>query len=507
LINVFDLPSKYLGMIQNTVFIPKEKQNRHQGKSMVVVFLTRFCKVGCTHCIEDEVSSDGCSKIVDFINSADVEYVLIAGGGEPFEQEELVYRVVNRSKVNRIVIVTNGFWGRTIEKASYVIQQLQKIVSNKKEQSTLVLRLSLDQWHTARIGNQVIVNIVNAFDNLIGENEHFKLELHTIENDKSIDEIQVHLPNSHLNMGAEQVVSDTGKVMKNSKRRGILTLESGLNIPVGYAKLFYPNLLVNLNRPEEVQRAMKPFYDDVNINQKGNYSVIYNDDGTKGLDYLINFNGNITTWGNYQLETISNIYIDSYQDILDNLYNDIISYSMIDKRLDFRENLIKPVNPLAVTRASAINIRDYSGAYMLQEHHTALFYAIRAIRHYRTNGVIDISIFKHLPNELIYAINAEEQTLIEMYKQSNYSIIQQYMNDPKFTAVDWIDLFKLIQLNHYIVRDDQLKEGLEFLNKKYGFRFSDVDEVVRNMDVEGVIARLIERMTFQQPAVAGLSME
>jgi hypothetical protein len=340
---------------------------------MVVVLPTRFCKVGCTHCIfnsrpkfkdsnvseKDEISWDGCSKTVEFINSANVEYVLIAGGGEPFEKEDVVFHLIEHCEVNRVVIATNGFWGKNYEKAFQIINRLHEMVE-QKEHLTLVLRLSLDQWHKDRIGDNIIVHIIQAFDQLVERNKQFMLEIHTIENDKSIDELQQNFPNSYRVDGSDQVISDNNKVLKNSKKRGVLTLESGLRIPIGYAKLFYPNLLVDLNRSEqELEHIQKPFYDDVNLNQKGNYSVIYNDDGTKGLDYLINFNGNITTWGNYQLENTSNLYIDSYEDIQSNLYNDVISYSFIDKTLNFRESIVGVVNPYAVTRASAINIRDY----------------------------------------------------------------------------------------------------------------------------------------------------
>jgi hypothetical protein len=285
--------------------MPSNKQKRHDGKSMVVVLPTRFCKVGCTHCIfnskpkfknsnvseKDEVSWDGCLKTVEFINAANVEYVLIAGGGEPFEKEDVVYHIIKHCKVNRVVIASNGFWGKTYERASQVINKLRNLVDRKDESLTLVLRLSLDQWHTERIGNKVIANIVHAFDSLIGKHNRFVLELHTIENDKSIDELQLNFLNSYRVDGSDQVISDNSKVLKNSKKRGVLTLESGLEIPIGYAKLFYPNLLVDLNQSKkELEHIQKPFYDDVHLNQKGNYSVIYNDDGTKGLDYLINFN-------------------------------------------------------------------------------------------------------------------------------------------------------------------------------------------------------------------------
>ncbi|SEM85327.1 radical SAM protein [Lihuaxuella thermophila] len=516
-INIFDWPKRYLDIIRSKPLIPLDKQKRHDGKSIVVVLPTRFCKVGCTHCFchskpkmrdnicldeKNELSWDGCSKVIQFINSADVEYMLIAGGGEPFEKEDFIYYLVEHCKVNRAVIATNGFWGRTHEKACQVLSRLRKIVEERAEKLMLVLRLSVDQWHIARIGNKGLITIIDAFNRLIGEHNYLKLELHTIENDKSIDELQLHFPNSHKNDGT-QVASDNDKVLKKSKKRGFLTLESGLKIPIGYAKLFYPNLLVNLNDSDEkIQRVLKPFYEDIKVNQQGNYSVIYNDDGTKGLDYLINFNGNITTWGNYQLENISNLYIDAYEDVQNNLYNDIISYSFIDRDHEFREQLIKPVNPSAILRAAAINVRDYSGAYMLLESHTALYYAIQVIRYYTDEGLIDQSTFSHFPTELLSVIHSDNEHVISLYSQSMYSIIQQYAEDSNCTKDDWVDLFKLIELKHFCVTDEQIAQGLEFFNVKYGTQYTEIHEVIQDIDIKSAIPRLIERMTFQQPRVS-----
>ncbi|SDX92773.1 radical SAM protein [Thermoactinomyces sp. DSM 45892] len=514
LTNIFDTPQKYLDIIRSSTCIKEENQKRHNGKSMVVVHPTRHCKVGCTHCIfysqpkrgvsadiKDEMSWTGCNHTIQFINAANVEYLLIAGGGEPFEKEEVVCHMVEHCFANRIVIATNGFWGKT--KAVKVLIRLQEILERRNDDVTLVLRLSLDEWHTDRIGNGAIVNIIKAFDEF-GKHPHLKLELHTIENDKSIDVLQKVFPNSQKQDDFIQVVSDNNTVLKNSKKRGVLTLASGLEIPIGYAKLFYPNLLIDLNRSDEdLRHIMKPFYEDVLVNQKGNYCTIHNSDGTVGLDYLINFNGNITTWGNYQLDSVSNIYIDSYDAVQRNLYNDIVSYAFIDKDHEFRESIVEEVNLHAVRRASGVNIRDYSGALLLQEHHTCLYFAVRMIQHYLSEGILDQSILDKLPFELSAVICADQNNVLNIYQKSNYSIIQQYM-ESNCTENDWRDLYRLINLNHYRVTEEQKKQGLKFFNDKFGTTYTHPHELISDMDAKGIISRLMDRMNLQQSKVEEL---
>lgn len=515
--NIFENPLHYLDILKSKPLIKVDMQERHDGKSLAVIFLTRYCKVGCTHCIyhskpkfrnniqvkeKDEFTHEGIKNTVQFINSANVEYLLIAGGGEPFEKEEHIYHLVEHCNVNRVVIATAGYFGRNYEKACKVLENFKEILDNRENKLTLVLRISADQWHTSRIGNKMIINIIKAFDELIGERNDFILELHTIENDKSIDEIQLLLPISKR-MEFNNIVSDNDKIQKNSKKRGVLTLASGLNIPIGYAKLFNPNLLVDLNCTDEKLKLLtKPYYEDNFLNQKGNYSIVYNDDGTKGLDYIFNFNGNVTTWGNYQLNNISNIYMDSYQDVINNLYNDVISYSFINHNLEHREYLVNLVNPNAVKRSAAINIRDYSGAYMLQENHTALFYSICLIKQFIAKGIVDTSVIKGYPEILIDVINKDIKDIVKIYKQANYSIIQQYIDDINCTKDDWIYLLKLIQLNHYCVSENQLKQGVQYFNNKYNTNYHEIIDITKNIDIVGAIPRLIERMTFQPERVS-----
>lgn len=82
--NIFDYPRRYLDLIRSSTLIQLDRQKRHDGKSIAVVMLTRFCKIGCAHCFchskpktrdhigldeKNELSQEGCAKVIQFINN------------------------------------------------------------------------------------------------------------------------------------------------------------------------------------------------------------------------------------------------------------------------------------------------------------------------------------------------------------------------------------------------------------------------------------------------------
>lgn len=290
-------------------------------------------------------------------------------------------------------------------------------------------------------------------------------------------------------------ISDNKKLHKKSKKRSYIELENNQRVNVGYAKLFYPNLKINLHQPKEkIEKVLKPFYEDVEHSQDGNFSTVQNTDGTFGLDYLINFNGNVSTWGNYQLNNIPNLYLNSNKEINDMLYNDIISYSYINLDLREREKIIDKVNPLAVLRAASINVRDYSGAYLLYETKTALYYAIMIIKRYIKEKVIENDMLHTLPKELYEILGKEEEDIIALYKASNYSIVNQYIEDKEENIENWAALMYLIKNGHFKVSEEQSEIALEYINNIGNQYYSSIEEIIKQYD-EKIYPAIIEKMT------------
>lgn len=186
-------------------------------------------------------------------------------------------------------------------------------------------------------------------------------------------------------------------------------------------------------------------------------------------------------------------------------HHNIISYSLLDKGYFYRTKIISEVNPLAVLRSKAIHIRDYAGASILEENHTVLYYAIRVIQDYLKENILTLEELTGLSKELLNVINAKKLILKELYKNSVYSIIKQYMEKPNFDENEWRDLFNLIYFGHYTVSKEQIQEGIQYFNTYAKKRINKLEDVLENSKEH--YQRLIERLTFMKPEAKRLCME
>ena len=508
--NIFSEPTKYINEIIQNVHIPKEEQKKFEGKSLASIFLTKFCDAGCSHCFfksgkriekapqeQYEFSDDGITKFIDFINQSNNGYLLVIGGGEPFKKFEHVKRIVNEVKTDRLILVTNGMWAQDYIEAKKTIFQIYSAYQERTTPTKLILRLSVDKWHAEKLGYSLINNIINIYKQYFKEEEDFELQLHTLIDDPTIDILSKERKDFTIIRTQETGISDNEEVIKISPYRCRLTFNDGYVIYVGIAKTFYSTLSPNLNNKDaHLEKAIKIFDDDMEYSAFDNPSVIINKNGTYGLNFWVNYNGNVALWGNQQLTDLRNIYCDNYDDIIHANLDNIISYSFLDKGYKHRLEIIDKVNHNAVIRSKAINIRDYAGASILEEKKTTLFYAILVIKEYLQEKKSLLNDIENLSQELKTTIHLDEQELIKQYNQSPYNIITEYMEKPNFNEDEWKDLFLLIQLGHYDVSEQQLDIGLDYYNKHSNNKLHNLDEI--KVDFKEHYERLNEKLTFMQ---------
>ena len=149
----------------------------------------------------------------------------------------------------------------------------------------------------------------------------------------------------------------------------------------------------------------------------GNFSTVINKDGTKGLDFLIYYNGNVSTWANYQINNIPSLYKDTYSQIVNKICNDVVSYSFLNETIENIIDIVSCVNETAVKRAIGINVRDYFGMYLLYENKTLLYYYIIILKKYIAEEIINESL---IPHEIPEVLNLNKRSIIQLYKESKY---------------------------------------------------------------------------------------
>ena len=329
-------------------------------------------------------------------------------------------------------------------------------------------------------GQKIIPNnIINIFKEKYHNCDNFQLQFHTLQDDDTLENITNNIENCKITYSNLESVSDNSKIVKIMPKQATFSIDN-YEIKVGIAKLFFSNLLVDLTEyTSDIQTAINIFEKDINESEYGNPSVLTNCDGSLGLDLWIDYNGNITTWGNQQLDNLFNVYVDNYKDFVNGILNNIISYSFLDKGFYYREKIIRKINPHAVLRSKAINLRDYASAFLLEEDSTKLYYAIHVIKDYLNEGILtreDISI---LPANLLDIVDLEINDITKLYIDSNYDIVCQYLDNKSIfnNKLDWEILFVLIRLGHYNVSQNNIQKAIEYYNETFYCNINSINDI------------------------------
>lgn len=480
-------PQLYRNLILQNIQIPTNK-NQYQGKSFICVSFTRFCPVGCNFCffssspakkkktIADALTDKGIEKFISFANNANLGYLLVSGGGEPFLEINHLLKVVEKVNSDQIVLVTSGNWAKSKQSTAHITSRIYEAFKKRNSPTQLVLRLSVDLEHAkGTFGLEPAYNLISLFEEKYLQEKNFKLQFHSIYDDPCIDQILQHLSKKVVSISDFKGRSDGETVLKVNPSEKIIEFVSGLTLKVGYAKIFYSNIKVDLNNPDIINRNLSVFQWDMNESEENNPSVVTNVQGGKGLDFWVNFNGNVTTWGNQVPDNIYNIYEDDYQSMVEKSFVDPISLSYLEKGDLYRDQIMNEINPKAVTRAKATNIRDYTGAIIFEEEKSRLYYTLRILQNYHSEGRIKFEHMQSWPDIIRLLVQSTPQQLQEAYKNSDYSIIDQYIARETFSQDEWMDFLELIRLAHYELKPSQIEKALKYYNENTkGEKITDI---------------------------------
>lgn len=484
----FNNPQAYRDLILEHVAVQADRK-AFSGKAFICVSFTRFCPVGCKFCffssapalkpktVADALSADGLEKFIQFANDAKLGYLLVSGGGEPFLELKHLLQVVERVNSDKIVLVTSGNWAKSASAAANITRQVYEAFQRRKTATKLVLRLSVDEEHArGGLGLHPAHNLISVFESHYLNEKNFALQFHTLFDDPCIEQLFAELKSRIISIEEHRVCSDAETILKVNPAEKIITLASGLCIKIGYAKCFYSNIKVDLNDPEVLSRNLSVFEWDMRESEENNPSVVSNLDGKKGLDFWVNFNGNVTTWGNQVPDNIYNLYEDDYEDVVEKSFSDPISLAYLEKGDTYRDRIVSEVNRRAVLRAKATNIRDYTGAIICEEASTRLYLTVRVLQDFFAEGRISPAQMQAWPEAILKLILAGKEELMAAYKRSSYSIVDQYMEKEQFNAPEWCDFLELIKLGHYDLSPAQIRKAIDFYNSRTNASIVNLEE-------------------------------
>ena len=509
--NLFTNPSLYRKEIIERKALVKANKEDYHGKSFMCVFFTRFCGVGCPFCffksapmrdecsVIDQFNKDGVDRFITFCNQANLGYVLVSGGGEPLNQKYAVLRTIAEVKTDRIVLVTSGSWAFNKEAGRRYLKDIETAISKRENPCKVVVRVSVSEGHAIKLGTRPATNLIQLFEELYPNHPYLKFQIHAFENDSMLERTLANFPGHQLLVDVNKRASDDEQVVKIIPQRMEVTFLSGYKIVVGVSKVFDSGMRPNLNQIENHLKTIKVFERDLEESEDNNSAVLYNTNGEKGVDWSLNYNGNICLWQNQVNDNQFNLYEDSYEKIWNGIFEDPLMFSYIDKGRLYREKIVSEVSPKAVLRMKSISLRDFSGTVIFEEEKTRLYYTIRAIQDFKAENRLDLDEFEELSQELKAAINSDLETLQKLYFESSYSIFDQMKRVP-FDSVKWRDFLELVKLGHYELSKEQIQEILDHYNFNTNLkRYETIDEVDHEMG-DPVQRRFVERLMYMKPS-------
>lgn len=506
-LNVFDNPEYYRKLLLEHKNLLKYDLNKNRGKSLICVFFTAYCGVGCPFCffhspavtegkrveeLEYHFNAEGVEKFIKFANAANVGYLQISGGGEPFLEKNAIVRCIKDVNADRIILVTSGVWACDEINAREILETLHIATVQRKKKAKVTIRVSVSEHHNIKLKNKPLINLLKIFEEKYQDEKNFTLQIKTFENDSAL---LSGLEEKFSGYKMEQIAqngTDDDEHIKVIPWKYYLTLKSGYKVVVGKSRVFNSNLKQNLNIADKVKKCEEIYDTDLLLSQKNNSSIVYNSNGENGLDWIVEYNGNVCTWQNRIQDNLLNIYEDDYETTLEGTYSDVLTYSYIDKGAKYREDIVREVSPRSVTLMKAINIRDYAGTLLFYNEKVRLYYTIRVIQDYMEENLINESVINLLPKELALEISSTRERLKYDYKHSKYSIVDQELKYP-VSENELYDLLQLIKLGHYDVEKNDVEKLIEYYNFVTNGNITDLTNLSDSFDIESE-RRLTKRM-------------
>lgn len=508
-VNPFTNPDLYRRLMLKYNLVTYNTQE-YAGKSFMCVFFTRFCSVGCPFCffksaparnaitVADQFNEEGINRFIEFCNQANLGYVLISGGGEPLTQKRAVLRTIAEVETNRIVLVTSGNWAFNKDAASRYLVEIDSAIKARKSPCKVTVRVSVSAGHAIKLGILPARNLIELFESQYSDHPYLKFQIHGFENDPMFSKVLAEFPGHELDYNTGPRASDDETVIKVIPQKIYVKLPSGYGFIVGISKIFGSDLRPNLHKIEYLYDTIKIFERDLEESEDNNSAVLFNTNGDKGLDWSLNYNGNICLWQNQVNDNQCNIYEDSFSTVLNETFRDPITLSYIENGCKYRERIVAEVSPRSVLRLKSISLRDYSGTVVFEEEKIRLYYVIRVLQDFFIAGRVIQNQLDELPEEIRQLIMGSTEMAKELYFKANYTIIDQYKRR-EFHSVQWRDLLELIKLAHYDLTSEQIQDALTYYNARTDLKkYKTIDEVEFETG-EAVQKRLTDRLMYMKP--------
>lgn len=473
--NVFNYPEMYIDLINKQEGLLKFDKKKYTGKSLVLVMFTSVCDVGCPFCcfkalssatkknIKNQFTPEGVDKFIEFANKANVGYLQISGGGEPFLEKEALLKSIEKINADRIILVTGGLWAYNRERAEKYLDEINQAIKKRKKKARISIRLSVSQCHSIKLKHFPLENLINIFETKYRDNKNFTLQIKTFKDDPTLENNLKIMGRKYKIVRLQPNKSDDDKIIKIMPWKSKLILDSGFEIVIGMSRVFYPSFRPNLHNNKSFMKMVELY--DIDLDKSQNYfpSRAYNSEGGFGLDWLVEYNGNISTWQNSIQDDQLNIYEDNYKTSLNHTLTNLITRSCIDNGSKYREKIVSEISPKTVMLMKANGIRDYASSILFADAKIRLYAYIRILQDYIKQGIVNEKLIENMPVSIQKLIKSPKSVIKKYYLKSNTSILAQELSaEPDRDK--YKDFLELVKLGHFEMSEQDIQTAVAYYN-------------------------------------------
>ena len=466
----FGNPQPIRDLILRQIRVPHMNTEEFSNRPTIYVFPTRFCPVGCKFCYfaspmganktrENAFDEQGTERFIAFTKAANPAGIVVSGGGDPFVELDKVIKIVREARADKITLVTSGFWAKNPAKVKEILRKIFEASQQNPNVPEVILRLSIDEYHQVRVPLLSHANVIKAFsENYLGH-EKFRLMVHSLRGDRELVKLEELL---RIKYGLSVVSRGIGDLVNSE-----IVLDNGLHIKVRRVDIFNANQEIDLNditRPQVDANfrafARKNTYKATRGDGRIMMGIQKNANGEDALDFLVNYDGLVEVWASSMPDNRSNLYGETYDQFRQKALADVITLAELEKGIQYLKDLVYEVNPIAMDRAVAINIPDWFSRLAFEESKTRLYVSLRILQDYLKEGRITRAELAAWPEELRELVSLEADQLRQLYHESGYAIVDQYLERPDIRVQDLVNLYKSIRLNHYDVTTAEARETI-----------------------------------------------
>ncbi|MDR0849914.1 MAG: histidine phosphatase family protein [Christensenellaceae bacterium] len=509
-VNIFEDPQFYREKLLQCENLIVPNYDKISGRSLICVFFTSYCGVGCPFCffkspspenkdgdIQNRLNYEAIDKFIKFANDANVGYLQISGGGEPFLERGAILKSIENIEADRIILVTSGSWALDKKNAEEYLEEIQKSIEKRKSKSRISIRLSVSRDHSITLGERPLINLLKIFEEKYKNDKVFTLQLKTFTGDNTLyNYLEKYFGGYKIEtIGKNQ--SDDDNVVKIIPWKYKIMLPSGYEVILGKARFFEPSLMPNLYDRKSIYNTINVYNDDLDQSQSNFPALVFNLNGKCGLDWIVEYNGNVCTWQNRVQDNLLNIYEDNYDTILDNTTKDLITLSFIEKGSKYRESIISEISPKTVTLTKAVSIRDYAGTLLFEDEKIRLYYNLRVLQDYiKENRINKQALFK-LPKEFINTLCLDKTKLRQQYNRSSHSVFRQELRKEQ-SDVRFNDFLNLVNRGHYELNKNNIMDIREYAKLVKGIGHEPESNLQRRLTKRVMLMKKLDRFTNAQ---------